>query len=355
MDVMEKLLASSASKIVNIRRGQEIEGEIVAINDSEIILDLGAKSEAVLPKKEFSSAQLEKLKIGEKVKAFVIFSENENGQVVLSLNLPQPKSGIRRGRGKNWLRFKNSQTNKSKLSGTVVEINKGGLIVEADSVRGFLPNSLSGFEVLNKNVSSAQELIGQAVNFLVSEVDENANKLIFTQKGLTEDAVRAKLRNFKKGQNFKGKVVSILPFGVVVEKDDVRGLVLISEVAWERTEDLSAFFKNQEIEALVLGVDEDLGRLNLSIKQLNEDPFVKLAQIYPADEVVKGEITNVSDAGVVVALTGAEGFLPSSKMDQDITYEVGKSQSFLVDGADTQKRRITLAPFRTSTEGLIYK
>ena len=109
------------------------------------------------------------------------------------------------------------------------------------------------------------------------------------------------------------------------------------------------------IEALVLGVDEDLGRLNLSIKQLNEDPFVKLAQIYPTDEVVKGEVTNVSDAGVVVALEGAEGFLPSSKMDQDTTYEIGKSQSFLVDGLDTQKRRITLAPFRTSTEGLIYK
>lgn len=355
MDVMEKLLASSASKIVNIRRGQEIEGEIVAINDSELVLDLGAKSEAVLPKKEFSSSEIEKLKVGDEVAAFVIFSENENGQVVLSRHQAQPRTGTRRGREKNWLRFKNSQANKSKLSGTVVEINKGGLIVEADSVRGFLPNSLSGFEVLNKNVSNAQELIGQTVNFLVSEVDENANKLIFTQKGLTEDSVRAKLRNFTKGQNFKGKVVSILPFGVVVEKDDVRGLVLISEVAWDRTEDLSAFLKNQEIEALVLGVDEDLGRLNLSIKQLSEDPFVKLAEIYPADEVVKGEITNVSDAGVVVALEGAEGFLPASKMDQNTTYEVGKSQSFLVWGLDTQKRRITLAPFVTSTAGLIYK
>lgn len=346
---------ATSPKVINIRRGQEVEGEIVAINDSELILDLGAKSEGVIPKKEFFSSQAENLKVGDKVKAFVIFSENENGQIVLSLHQVQPKGSTRRGREINWIRFKNAQTNKSKLSGTVTEINKGGLIVESDGVRGFLPNSQSGFEVISKNVSSQQELVGQTVNFLVSEVDENLNKLIFTQKGLTDNSVKANLKNFKKGEKFKGKVVSILPFGVILEKDGVRGLVLISEVAWERTEDLSDFNLGQEIETLVLGVDEDLGRLNLSIKQLTEDPFAKLSEKYPADEVVKGEITGVSDAGVAVALDRAEGFLPASKMDSDTTYEVGKSMSFLVDGVDIGKRRITLAPFVTSTAGLIYK
>lgn len=352
---MEKLLASSVS-VINTRRGQEMEGEIVAITDSELILDLGTKAEGVIQKREFSSAQLEELKEGTKIKAFVIFNENENGQVVLSLHQIQPKSTFRRGgREVNWSRFKNAQNTKSKLSGTVTEINKGGLIVESEGVRGFLPNSQTGYEVLEKNVSSAQELIGQVVNFLVTEVDENANKLIFSQKGLTEDAIKTGLRNFKRGDNFAGKVASALPFGVVVEKEGVRGLVLISEISWERVEDLSNFSLGQEVETLVLGVDEDLGRLNLSLKQLQADPFLKMAEKYPTDEVVKGEIVGVTDAGVAVALEGAEGLLPASKMDPDTKYEMGKSMSFLVDGIDTSRRKVNLAPFVTSTAGLIYK
>lgn len=360
---MEKLLASSA-KPVNIRRGQEVEGGIVYISDSELILDLGAKSEGVIQKREFPSTQIEKFKVGEKIKAFVIFSENENGQVVLSLHPAQPKGSFGRGliaqrrggREINWTRFKNAQSSGSKLSGTITEINKGGLIVEADGVRGFLPNSQTGFEVISKNVSNSQDLIGQVVSFLVTETDEGSNKLIFSQKGLIDDAIKASLRNFKKGQNFLGKVVSVLPFGVVLEKDNVRGLVLISEVAWERTEDLSNFSLGQELEALVLGVDEDLGRLNLSIKHMMQDPFLKLAEKYPTDEVIKADITNISDGGVSVILEdGTEGFLPSSKMDADTKYEVGQKVTFLVDGIDAQKRRINLAPFVTSTAGLIYK
>lgn len=364
---MEKLLASS-KKVINTRRGQEMEGEIVSITDSELILDLGTKAEGVIQKREFPASQSEKLKVGDKIKAFVIFNENENGQVVLSLHQAQPKGNFGRGliaqrrgsRAINWSRFKNAQVQKSKLSGTVIEINKGGLIVESEGVRGFLPNSQTGHEVLNKNVANAQELIGQMVNFLVTEVDENANKLIFSQKGLVGMEVEKDLKNFKRGDNFLGKVVSILPFGIVLAKEGsptggVRGLVLISEISWERTEDLSNFSLNQDVETLVLGVDEDLGKLNLSMKQLQTDPFLKMAEKYPADEVVKGEIIGVTDVGVAVLLEGAEGLLPSSKMDPDIKYEVGKSMSFLVDGIDLSRRKVNLAPFVTSTAGLIYK
>lgn len=350
--IMEKLLASSA-KVINLRRGQEIDGQIIDITDSEFILDVGAKSEGVIPKKEFPASEVESLKVGSRLKAFVILPENENGQTYLSLHQAQPRG--RRGREINWSRFKNAKDANSQLKGLVLEINKGGLIVEVMGIRGFLPNSLCGFEILSRNVVKSQGLIGQQITFLVSEVDENANKLIFTQKDLTEDSIKENLKNFKKGDRFKGKIASILPFGLVVEKEETRGLVLISEVSWERVEDLSNFKVGQEIEALVLGVDEDFGRLNLSIKQLTEDPFAKLAEKFPADEVVKGEVTEVSNAGCAVALDGAGGFLPASKMTTDVSYEVGKKMSFLVDGVDIQRRRINLAPFITTTEGLIYK
>ena len=107
---------------------------------------------------------------------------------------------------------------------------------------------------------------------------------------------------------------------------------------------------------MISGIDEELGRLNLSIKQLSEDPFAKLAEKYPADEVVKGEIISVSGLGVIVKLEdGTEGLLPAPKMDVNTTYEVSKSITLLVDNVDTARRKINLAPFVTSTAGLIYK
>ena len=112
----------------------------------------------------------------------------------------------------------------------------------------------------------------------------------------------------------------------------------------------------QSIEVVVIGIDEELGRLNLSIKQLSEDPFSLVAEKFPTDEVVKGEILNVSEAGVSVKLAeGVEGLLPAAKMEANVNYEVGQTITVLIDSVDVRKRRINLAPFVTSTEGLIYK
>lgn len=355
---------ASSQKVINTRRGQEMEGEIVLITDSELILDLGTKSEGVIQKREFPASAIEKLKIGDKVKAFVIFNENENGQVVLSLHQAQPKSGGRHGREINWSRFKNAQTQKSKLSGRVTEINKGGLIVEVDGVRGFLPNSQVGFELLSKAGKGMEDLVGQTINITVSEIDQDNNKLIFSQRGQVSAEVKAKLAEFKKDTKEQGKIVAVLPFGLVVNVKGSEGLVFISDVSWEKQEDLTKGFKvGEEIEVLVTGIDEDLGRLNLSIKQLSEDPFGKLTDKYPPDQVVKGKIIGDSESGVAVLLedpsgelgtSGIEGFLPAAKMG-GTSYEVGQTVSFLVDSVDTQRRKINLAPFVTTTQGLIYK
>lgn len=354
--IMEKLLASS-QKVVNLRRGQEIEGEIVSITDSELILDLGAKSEGVIQKRELSSAQIEKFKVGTKIKAFVIFSENENGQVVLSLHQAQPKGNFRRGgREINWSRFKNAQTQESKLTGVITEINKGGLIVEIERTRGFLPNSQVGFDLLSNLKQGLETLIGQTVNITVTEVNIENNRLIFSQRGQISDDILSKLKAFKKGQQVTGSVVAILPFGLVIDLDGVEGLVFISDISWETVENLESLYKvGQEVEAQVIGIDEDLGRVNLSIKHLIEDPFTKIAEKYPADEMVRGQISAISEAGIIVKLEDAEGFLPASKMEPGQSYETGKSIQMLVDSVDMQRRRINLAPLITSTEGLIYK
>lgn len=349
---MEELLASQSKKFKTLSRGQQIEGEILAISDHEAILDLGAKSEGVLPKRELST----EAKIGDKLKVYVVITENENGQVSLSTS-PQVKSSSYKGHGINWQKFSQALNQKSKLSGKVLEINKGGLIVEVDSSRGFLPNSQVGFELLSKAGKGMEDLINQTITITVIEIDQNNNKLIFSQRGQVSPEVKKKLSEFKKDQKVKGKIVAVLPFGLVVNISDCEGLVFISDVAWEKVENLAKLYSaGDELEVKVLGADEDLGRLNLSIKQLFEDPFSKLAENYPADEVVKGEVISQTEAGVIFKFKdGIEGLLPASKMESTANYEVGKSMNLLVDSVDLQRRRINLAPFITSTEGLIYK
>lgn len=356
---MEELLASQPQKLVSLYRGQQVEGEVVAISDKEITLDLGAKSEGVIATREISSDQLKDLKTGSRLKAYVYITENEHGQAVLSSSVQTRMAPVssRGGRSLNLSRFLTAQNQKSKLQGRVLEINKGGLIVEVEGIRGFLPNSQVGFELLSKAEKGMEELVGHDLTITVIEVDAQNNKLIFSQRGSISDSVKESLEKFKSGQTAQGKIIAILPFGLAVDIDGTEGLVFISDVSWDRVEDLSKIFEvGQVVEVKVLGSDLELGRLNLSIKELTEDPFAKLAQEFPADEVVKGEITNVSEAGVTVKLKGdIEGFLPNSKVSTGLTYEAGKTATFLVDSADMQKRKINLAPFVTSTEGLIYK
>lgn len=365
---MEELLASQSKKITTLFRGQQVEGEIVSLNDKEVALDIGAKSEGVLLKKELSGAQSKALKIGDKLKAFVSQPENEHGQVVLSYEKQAPVrhlegarahlrgGSFRGGRSFDWSRFIQAQNQTTKLQGRVIEVNKGGLIVEVEGTRGFLPNSQVGFELLTKVGKGMENLVGQGLTVSVIEMDQNENRLIFSQRGQISDEVKLKLSSFKKDQKTKGKIVAILPFGLVVDIDGSEGLVFISDVSWEKVDDLSKQYTvGDEVAVLVLGFDGDLGRLNLSIKQLSEDPFAKLSEKYPADEVVKGEVISVSDAGVVVKLDRIEGFLPASKMDPKVSYEVGQTLTLLVDSVDIRKRVINLAPMITSTEGLIYK
>ncbi len=357
------------NKLLTVHRGQEVEGEVVSINEKEITLDLGTKSEGIIARREIPN--LKDLKVGSKLKAFVYLTENEYGQTMLSLQKQTPRlesdrgrfrgsqsrGGRPRGRSLDWSKFTAALNQKSKLQGKVTEVNKGGLIVEASGVRGFLPNSQVGFELLSKSGAGMDNLIGQDLTVTVIEVDSDNNKLIFSERGQVSGETLEKLREFKEGQKVIGKIVAILPFGLVVDTKGAEGLVFISDVSWEKVDDLqNKFSVGQELEVLVVGLDEELGRLNLSIKQLSDDPFAKVAENYPVDEVVKGTVSAVSEKGVAIQLEdGLEGFLPASKMDQNITYEVGNVATWLVDSVDLQRRKINLAPFVTSTAGLIYK
>lgn len=348
---MADLMAKQESKNLKLERGQEIEGEIILITESDVILDLGNKAEGVLSKKEFLPEKQESLKVGDKVKAFIVRSENEAGQVVLELY----KTVATRGKGSNIRldKFIAAQKSNQVLKGKGLEVNRGGLVVEVDKVRGFLPSSL----VSLSQAANLEDLIDKDIQVTVVEVDANQNRLILSQKTTVSEEAKAKLSKFKAGDKVEGEVGGVLSFGLFVSlPDKVEGLVHVSEMAWEKVDDPSTLFKvGDKVEAQVVSVDTNTGRLNLSIKQLEGDPFKEKADKFVPDDIVKAVVTKVTGQGIILDIDGVEGFIPSNKLEADETYEIGKSLSCLVDSVDTQRRRINLAPFITSTKDLIYK
>ena len=317
---MADLLASQESKPLSISRGQEVDGEIVSISDNEIILDLGTKSEGVLPKRDLSPEQAANLKVGDKLLTFVIQTENESGQVVLGL-----QRSLKTKTPSQWYKFEAALKSNSVLKGKALELN------------------------------NLEELVGKDVDVTPIEVEANQNRLIFSQKTTVSEDIKENLSKLKAGDEIKGVVAAVLPFGIFVTlQSGVEGLVHVSEISWEKTEDPSLVYKvGDEVKAKVLSVETNTGRANLSIRQLVSDPFKDKAKDLQADDIVKGTVTT---QGISVSLEGGiEGMIHSSKIDNPADFEVGKNYQFLVDSVDNTKRRVNLASFVTSTAGLIYK
>lgn len=347
---MADLMDSLDKRPLNLSRGQQINGTVSIITDSDLIIDLGTKSEGVISKRELDSRALEELKVGSFLQVYVVTPENESGQVVLSLQ----RHISTKGNFKSWDKFVSAMNQKRMIAVKGLEVNKGGLLVEAEGgVKGFLPSSQANFGA----VAALDSLVGKELDVRVLEVDPQALRLIVSQKGKVPEDVLKKLTAFKSGQKVSGKVVAVLPFGVFVDLDGMEGLVHVSDVAWTRTEDLGQLYQAGEVlEAQVLGVDETLGRVNLSIKSLSDDPFVQYAKDHLADDVVSGTVIKLIDTGAVVSLGGGvEGLLPANSFESGAKYEPGQKLQLLIAGIDENRHRITLAPFLTSTEGLIYK
>ncbi|MBI4040084.1 S1 RNA-binding domain-containing protein [Candidatus Daviesbacteria bacterium] len=378
--IMEGLLASLEGKSLSYNRGQYVNGKVISISDSEVVLDLGVKAEGLLPKNELGDKKNE-VKVGQQLSAYVVMPENESGQVILSLN---PKSNQAGKGSKRWGKFQQAMTSGQVLTGRVGEINKGGLVVEIDSARGFLPSSqirLSSFG----QVKDLSDLVDKTIQVNVIEIDERNNRLIFSQKAEISDQLKQELAKFKIGDTIEAEVMLVMPnFGLFVKvggRDQIgaEGLVHIQDIAWERVEDLSKLYKiGDKVQAKILSVDESLGRLNLSIKAGLDDPFAKLSEKYQPDDVVKATMLRADDKGVWFKLDpltdststsavssvpngslqagsgqGLEALMPIEKVVE--TYQPGSEVSLLIGAVDPQKRQILVTPMLTSTSGLIYK
>ena len=345
---MKDLLESSGYELSIPKKGETITGLVTGITRKAVLVDIGAKTEGLVAEKEYAIAKdfVDSLKVGDEIEVYVMSEENEKGQIMLSLR--------RAMFDKLWGMLEGYLENDKEVQVKGVEVNRGGMIVKWQGLRGFVPSSQFGAQL----AGNFQDLMNKNFAVKAIEVDREKNRLIFSEKHVSEAAIMEKrekaLKVVAKGEVFKGKVTGVLSFGafvaveVPVEKTKitVEGLVHISEISWEKVEDIHRYLKvGDAVEVKVLGVEEGTGKLNLSIKQLAHDPFLEASAAFSKDEEVTGSVARVTPYGVFMTLkNGVEGFVPISKISPNENYQIGQKITCTIESIDSKARRISLSP-----------
>lgn len=356
---MADLLGQVGYAFKAFKRGDSVIGTISEISGRSIYVDVGGKTEGIVAEKEYelSKDYMKTLKVGDKVSAVVISPESDAGQIVLSIKRAAADS--------RWKLFEEAMKNNSTITVKGKEMNKGGLLVETEGVFGFIPSSQFSRAV----VENPAALTGQSVEVKVIEVDREQNRLVLSEKAVTEaeevEARKKALGLVEVGKIYKGTVAGIVPFGAFVSvkvgkgktAQSLEGLVHISEISWEKVEDVTKVLKEgDEVEVKVIGMDEDTGKLALSIKQLTDDPWRIKAQKYAVDSKHAGKVVKMMPYGVIVNLEkGIEGLIHASKMPAEMVFVENQEIEVFIESMDMEKRRLSLGVVIKDTKGMIYK
>lgn len=342
---MAELMAHHTSSLQTLQKGQVVKGTVKKASTTEILLDINAKTEAVVMEKDRQLLKqlLHLIKVGDTVEATVLYPESENGYPVVSLR--------HFVEGKMWAEVEKIQKSGEKIDVTVVETTKGGFVVESSTgVSGFMPNS----HITEK--ADPQELLGKTIKASVAEIQKENHKVVFSQKSvITDDVFKKAQETYKSGTKVQGNVSSITSFGVFVtlplkEEGTIDGLVHISEVSWDKVDNLQDLFTvGQSVACVVIGTDRDSKRIDLSIKRLTADPFTKIVEQFPVDKKVSGTVTEMTEQGVVFDLgevdgVAVEGMMKKDKIPPTTTYAVGQTVKATVSAIDARKRKIYLTP-----------
>lgn len=327
---MEELLAKTQLLPKKLSRGQVVEGTIVSKERDSMLVDIGAKAEAVILGKDLP-IDFENLKEGDTISAVVVSSEGESGQAILSMR--------KVGGELRWKQLNEKMDKGESLEVRGIEANRGGLIVETDGLRGFIPSS----HLLNTATSS----VGKDLEVKVIEVDKKMNRLVFSEREAhPEEAKLPKVElKFKEADEVSGTVSKMLPFGVLVTlPGDVEGLVHISEISWDRVDNLESRFKvGDSVKVKIISIDPYSGKVNLSIKQLQGDPWKEGAKKYPVGKELEATISRTSSYGAFVQLeTGIEGLIHSSKIPYGRKLEVGEKVRISIDLFNSEQHRVAL-------------
>ena len=332
--------------VTDFDEGDLVTGTVVKIERDEVLLDIGYKSEGVIPSRELSIRKdinpADVVALGDEIEALVLQKEDKEGRLVLS----KKRAEYERAWNAVEEKFNSGET----VEGEVIEVVKGGLILDI-GLRGFLPASLVDL----RRVKDLNAYLGTRIEARVIEMDRNRNNVVLSRRVVLEEARKAErqeiLSKLQVGMRLKGTVSSIVDFGAFVDLGGIDGLVHISELSWNHVNHPSEVVKvGQEVEVQVLDVDLNRERISLGLKQTTEDPWRTLVKKYPVDAIVEGTVTKLVTFGAFVDLgEGVEGLVHISEMakqhvDQPSQVcQVGDKVQVKVMEIDLDRRRISLS------------
>ncbi len=326
--------------------GDLVTGTIVKLDRDEVLLDIGFKSEGVIPVRELSIRRdvdpSEVVSLGDQIEALVLQKEDKDGRLILSKKRAEYERA--------WNRIEEKFNSGENVEGEVIEVVKGGLILDI-GLRGFLPASLVDL----RRVKDLSTYIHSTLEARVIEMDRNRNNVVLSRRVVLEEGRKAEraevLAKLAKGMHLKGVVSSIVDFGAFVDLGGIDGLVHISELSWSHVNHPSEVVKvGQEVEVEVLDVDMSRERISLGLKQTTEDPWRTLVKNYPVGSIVEGTVTKLVPFGAFVELgDGIEGLVHISEMASrhvDVPSQVsnvGDPVQVKVMDIDMDRRRISLS------------
>ncbi len=339
-------LAAIDETIKYFNDGDIVDGTIVKVDRDEVLLDIGYKTEGVIPSRELSIKHdvdpHEVVEVGDKVEALVLQKEDKEGRLILSKKRAQYERA--------WGTIEQVKEEDGVVEGTVIEVVKGGLILDI-GLRGFLPASL----VEMRRVRDLQPYVGQTLEAKIIELDKNRNNVVLSRRAWleqTQSEVRhGFLTQLQKGQIRKGVVSSIVNFGAFVDLGGVDGLVHVSELSWKHIDHPSEVVEvGTEVTVEVLDVDLDRERVSLSLKATQEDPWRQFARTHAIGQIVPGKVTKLVPFGAFVRVEeGIEGLVHISELAErhvevpDQVVGVGDDALVKVIDIDLERRRISLS------------
>ena len=341
---MDDLLASADSSIKQLIAGDMVTGTVLSLRKHEVLIDLGAQGVGFVPRREVGFSRA--LKEGDEVTASIVDTELDNGYSLLSLR----KAAKDRG----WEEVAVKQESGDIIEVTPYDANRGGMLVEYEGVRGFLPVSQLSAEHYPRVGSSDKDeilqrlnvLIGKSLKVRILDSDRKANKLIFSEKEAVKDGLAERFQSLKIGDAVNGVVTGVADYGAFVNVDGIEGLIHISEISWERIATVAERLKvGDVVEAKIISIDKD--RLSLSIKQTTSDPWLSEAAKFHVGDEVEGTITRITPFGAFVQISPAvEALVHISELgdgnNPEKLFQLNEKKKFAVIEIDADKRNIIL-------------
>jgi small subunit ribosomal protein S1 len=335
--------------------GEIREGQVVAHRSFEVLIDIGAKSEGIIPGEELESLDSdtrELLKVGNSIPVYIVNPEDQNGNIILSYSKAVEEE--------DWLKAQELLDSQEVYKGNIIGYNRGGVLMMFGQVRGFIPASQLSNHRRTKEKSGderLQELVGQTVTVKVIEVDRSRNRLILSEKAAMKEIKAAQrqelLGDLEEGEIRDGRIVNLADFGAFVDIGGIEGLVHLSELSWKRVNHPADLVEvGDEVQVFILSVDEERGRVALSLKRLEPDPWTKVDELYKEGELVEVTITKLTKYGAFARLDddySLEGLIHISELSNDHVdlpqeiIETGQVVSARIIRVDSDRRQLGLS------------